>query len=341
MTPQDLPPPIALFRMITGYYVSRAIQVAAQLGIADLLSDGPVHHEDLAARTAMHAPSLNRVLRLLAGAGVLSEGEDGRFALTPIGACLRRDVTGSMHAAALVFGGTTQQAWGDLLHSVRTGEPAFRHVFGADAFTYLEQHPDDGRTFDLAMAGFTRMIAGAVAATYDFARFATLMDVGGGNGMLLEGVLAAYPALRGILYDLPHVAARARARLSEVGLAERYAVTGGDFFTSVPEGADAYMLKHVIHDWNDERASVILKNCHRAMKPDGTLLLIEGVYPPRIDGSDAAFSAAANDVNMLVCTGGRQRSEQEFRDLYQAAGFRLTQIVPTPARVCVIEGVKA
>ncbi len=341
MTPQDIPPPIALFRMITGYYVSRAVHVAATLGVADLLSNGPAHGADLATRTATHAPSLGRVLRLLAGAGVLSEGEDGRFALTPVGACLRRDVPGSMHAAALVFGGTTQQAWGDLQHSVRTGEPAFRHVFGADAFTYLEQHPDDARTFDLAMAGFTRMIAGAVAATYDFSRFTTVMDVGGGNGMLLEGVLTAHPALRGILFDLPHVAERARARLSEIGLAERCAVAGGDFFATVSGGADAYMLKHVIHDWNDARATVILKNCHRAMKPDGTLLLVEGVYPPRIDGSDIAFSAAANDVNMLVCTGGRQRSEEEFRDLYRAAGFRLTRIVPTPARVCVIEGVKA
>ncbi|HKU97299.1 MAG TPA: methyltransferase [Vineibacter sp.] len=341
MTPQDMPPPIALFRMITGYYVSRAVHLAAQLGIADLLSDGPVDAADLAGRTATHAPSLKRVLRLLAGAGVLSEGEDGRFALTPTGACLRRDVPGSMHAAALVFGGTTQQAWGALRHSVATGEPAFHRVFGADAFTYLEQHPDDGRTFDLAMAGFTRMIAGAVAATYDFSRFATVMDVGGGNGMLLEGVLAAYPALRGILFDLPHVAERARQRLGEIGLAERCTVADGDFFTAVPEGADAYMLKHVIHDWDDARATAILTNCHRAMNPNGTLLLVEGVYPPRIDGSDTAFSAAANDVNMLVCTGGRQRSEQEFRDLYQAAGFQLTRIVPTPARVCVIEGVKA
>ena len=255
MSPQELPPPIALFRMITGYYVSRAVHVAAQLGIADLLRQGPVHYEALAGQTSTHAPSLNRVLRLLASVGVLTAEQDGRFSLTPVGACLRSDVPGSMHAAALVFGGTTQQAWSELGHSVRTGEPAFREVFGADAFSYLAQHPEDAATFDLAMAGFTRMIAGAVAATYDFSPFAAVMDVGGGNGMLLEGVLKANTRLRGILFDLPHVADRARARLAEVGLADRCAVAGGDFFTAVPGGAEACMLKHVIHDWDDARAT--------------------------------------------------------------------------------------
>jgi SAM-dependent methyltransferase len=327
--------------MITGYYVSRAVHVAAQLRIADLLAEGPVDVEALADKTATHAPSLGRVLRLLASVGVLNAEEDGRFSLTPIGTCLRPDSPGSMHAAALVFGGNTQQAWSELAHSVRTGEPAFRKVFGADAFVHLEQHPEEAATFDLAMAGFTRMIAGAVAATYDFSSFATVVDVGGGNGMLLEGVLKANPALRGILFDLPHVAHRARARLAEAGLADRCTVTGGDFFAAVPQGGDACLLKHVIHDWDDGRAAEILRNCHRALASDGRLLLVEGVYPPRVDRSDEAMAAASNDVNMLVCTGGRQRSEREFRDLYAAAGFRLTRIVPTPARVCVIEGVKA
>jgi SAM-dependent methyltransferase len=167
------------------------------------------------------------------------------------------------------------------------------------------------------------------------------MDVGGGNGMLLEAILKANPALRGILFDLPHVAERALQRLADAGLADRCTVSGGDFFHAVPANADACMLKHVIHDWNDDRAAAILRNCHRALGQRGVLLLIEGVYPARMDASDAGLSAAANDVNMLVCTGGRQRSEQEFRDLYTAAGFRLTRIMPTPARVCVIEGVKA
>jgi SAM-dependent methyltransferase len=327
--------------MITGYYVSRAVHLAAQLGLADLMATGPMHHDTLAQKTATHAPSLHRVLRLLASAGVLVEETGGRFSLTPVGACMRRDAPGSMHAAALIFGGMTQEAWSELRYSVETGKPAFRKVFGADSFSYLEKHPDEAATFDLAMAGFTRMIAGAVAAAYDFSPFTTVMDVGGGNGMLLEGVLAANPTLRGILFDLPHVAERARARLHATAVADRCQIAGGNFFAEIPKGADACMLKHVIHDWDDEQAAVILRNCHRALDQDGKLLLVEGVYPPRIDTSDAAMSAASNDVNMLVCTGGRQRSEQEFRDLYQTAGFRLTRIVPTPARVCVIEGVKA
>ncbi|HEX2884982.1 methyltransferase [Vineibacter terrae] len=341
MTAQALPPSITLFRMVTGYYVSRAIHVAAALGIADQLAPAPLDHEALAERTGTHAPSLRRVLRLLVGAGVLAEDADGRFSLTAIGTCLRRDVPGSMHAAALLFGGTTQQAWGALQHSVRTGEPAYRHVFGRDAFAHLAAHPEEAAIFDAAMAGFTQMIARAVAATYDFARFACVADIGGGNGMLLEGVLGATPGLRGLLFDLPHVADRARARLASVGLADRCAVAAGDFFADIPGGADAYMLKHVIHDWDDARATTILRNCHRAMAKAGTLLLVEGVYPPHVDQSDAAFAAASNDVNMLVCTGGRQRSEAEFRDLYREAGFRLTRIIPTPARVSVIEGVKA
>ncbi|HJQ55823.1 MAG TPA: methyltransferase [Vineibacter sp.] len=340
MTAQALPPPLALFRMVTGYYVSRAIHVAAELGVADLMRDGPVAAEALATKTGTHAPSLARVLRLLAGVGVFSEEKDGRFALTPVGSCLRADVPGSMRAAALLFGGSTQLAWSELGHSVRTGAPAFRKVFGADAFDYMAQHPVHAANFDLAMAGFTRMIAGAVAVSYDFSSFKTVMDVGGGNGMLLEGVLSANPTLRGILFDLPHVAERARSRLAEIGLADRCAVEGGDFFAAVPDGADACLLKHVIHDWDDARATTILRNCHRALRPNGKLLLVEGVYPPRITASDDGLAAAANDVNMLVCTGGRQRSEHEFRDLYDAAGFRLTRIVPTPARVAVIEGVK-
>jgi SAM-dependent methyltransferase len=341
MTAQEMPPPIALFRMVTGHYVSRAVHLAAELGIADLLAAGPQDSDALAKATASHGPSLRRVLRLLASAGVLTEEADGRFSLTPTGNCLRTDIPGSMHAAALVFGGMTQQAWSGLRHSVQTGKPAFAEVFGTEAFEYLARHPDEAATFDLAMSGFTRMIAGAVAATWDFSPFTTVMDVGGGNGMLLEGILAANPGLRGILFDLPHVAERARQRLHATTVADRCQVLAGDFFDEVPAGADACLLKHVIHDWDDERAAAILRNCHRAMGAGGVLLLVEGVYPPRIDTSDAAMAAASNDVNMLVCTGGRQRSEQEFHELYKAAGFRLTRIAPTPARVCVIEGVKA
>jgi precorrin-6B methylase 2 len=237
--------------------------------------------------------------------------------------------------------GIAQQAWGDLMHSLRTGEPAFSHVFGMDRFAYMAQHPDEAATFDAAMAGFTRQIAIAVAASYDFSPFRRIVDVGGGSGALVAGILQANPALTGVLFDLPHVAERAKASIAALGLADRCAVVGGDFFKGVPEGGDAYLLKHVIHDWNDVRAAEILQSCRRAMGSAARLLIIEGVFPPRIDQSEASRGAAANDVNMLVCTGGRQRSEAEFRALYEAAGLKLTRIVPTEARVGVIEGVRA
>jgi O-methyltransferase domain len=246
-----------------------------------------------------------------------------------------------MRAATLLFGGITQQAWGDLLHSVETGEPAFRRVFGMDSFDYLAEHPDEAANFDTAMADFTRHTAIAVAAAYDFSRIRRIVDVGGGNGVLLAGILAANPTLTGVVFDLPNVAARAAEQIGELDLTDRCEIVVGDFFKEVPSGGDAYLLKHVIHDWNDDRATEILRTCRRAMGAEAKLLIVEGVYPSRIDQSDESRGAAANDVNMLVCTGGRQRSEAEFRGLFDAAGFRLMRIVPTQAPVKVIEGVCA
>jgi hypothetical protein len=340
MTTAELPPSLALFRMVTGYYVSRALYVAAELGIADLLAQGPRHYENLAKATDTHAASLNRVLRLLASVGVFTEEDDGRFALTTLGQYLKSGVPGSMRAAARLFGGRTQDAWTGLLDTVRTGDPAFRRSGHTDPFASMTADPEQAALFDEAMADWTKQVAVAAAAAYDFSRFTTIVDVGGGNGTLLAGILAATAGPRGIVFDLPHVAARAQARLAELSLADRCTAVGGDFFQEVPRGADAYLLKHVIHDWNDERALEILKACRRAMGIDAKLLLVEGVYPPRIDQSTESRGAATNDVNMLVCTGGRQRSEPEFRALYEAAGFTLTRIVPTPPlQTRVIEGV--
>jgi SAM-dependent methyltransferase len=338
---EGLPPPMALFRMASGFYVSRAIHVAAKLGIADLLAEGPQSYGELAKVTGTHAPSLRRMLRLLASVAVFAEEADGKFALTPIGACLRTGVPGSLHAVALLFGGITDKAWSDLLYSVETGKPAFNHVFGMDTFSYMARHPEEAANFDKAMSSFTTQIAVAVTAVYDFSTFRTVVDVGGGNGSLLAGILRVNPSLRGIVFEQPHVAERAKERLRGDGLADRCAVVGGDFFREVPGGGDAYLLKHVIHDWDDEHATAILKNCGRAMDPSSRLLIVEGIYPPRIDPSDECRGAASNDVNMLVCTGGRQRSEDEFRSLLHAAGLKLTRIVPTSAGVGVIEGMRA
>jgi O-methyltransferase domain len=339
--PAGPPPNIVLMQMMLGYYLSRSLHVAATLGIADLVAAGTRGAGELAAATGTHAPSLRRLMRWLASNGLFVEEDDGAFTLTPIGECLRSGVPGSMRAGVLLFTGMTQDAWRDLLYSVQTGEPAFPRVFGTDSFSYMAQHPDDAANFDAAMADFTAFVAAAVSAAYDFSGLGTLVDVGGGNGMLLAGILRANPSLRGILFDLPHVAERARARLADDGLADRCTAIGGDFFTDVPPGGDAYVLKHVIHDWDDARALAILRSCRRAMRAHAKLLIVEGIYPARVEASLASRAAASNDMNMLVCTGGRQRSEAEFRTLYAQAGFALTRIVPTMANSCVIEGVPA
>ena len=335
---QDLSPPIALFRLATGYYVSCAIHAVARLGIADRLKDGRQSHEALAIATGTHAAALRRVLRLLASAGVLVEERDGRFSLTAIGACLREDVPGSMRAAALLFGGPAHRNWLDLPYSLETGEPAFRRTGAADSFVRMAAYPEEAAIFDKAMANFTRQIAPVLAAAYDFSGFGTIVDVGGGNGVLLEGILEANPRLQGVVFDLAHVVERARTRLATTAIGDRCTVHAGDFFREVPGDGDAYLLKHVIHDWDDEQALAILRACRKAVRPEAKLLIVEGVYPPRIDQSEESRGAAANDVNMLVSTGGRQRSADEFRSLYAAAGLALSRIVPTPARVSVIEG---
>ena len=334
-----LPPGLVLYQMAIGHYVSRALDVAARLRIADLLASGPLPADELAAKTDTDAGALRRVLRLLASTGVFEEREDGAFALTPVGELLRSDVPGSARASVLLFSGQgIQDRWRDLDWCVRTGQPAYRKDSpDGDAFTSMT--PEQSKVFDDAMATFAPATAGAMAAAYDFSRFGSVVDVGGGNGAILIGLLGANPRLRGVVFDRPSAIERARAKLAEAGLAGRCAVAAGDFFESVPSGGDAYLLKHVIHDWDDERAAAILRNCRRAMGRDGVLLIAEGVYPPRIDRSLESRGAAANDVNMLVATGGRQRSEAEFRALYTGSGFELTRIVPTAARLALIEGV--
>ena len=333
-----LPPGILLYQLSIGHYVSRALHLAAKLGIADLLADGPRDAESLAAAVRGHAPALRRVLRLLASVGVLTEQEDGRFALAQLGELLRENVPGSMRAMVLLFAGTRiQDSWKELEWCVQTGEPAFKRSNpDDDPFTAMAKDPEQAAVFDKAMATFAPMTAAAVAAAYDFSRFGTVADLGGGNGALLGGILTANPGVRGLLFDQPHVVER--ADLAATGVADRIRVVGGSFFDEVPAGADAYLLKHVIHDWNDERAIAILRKVRAVVPKDGRLLIVEGVYPARVDTSLASRGAAANDVNMLVCTGGPQRSEAEFRSLYEAAGFRLTRVVPTMAPVCVIEG---
>ena len=335
------PPGYALYEMAMGHFLPRALALAARLGLANLLKDGPRSADDLAAATQTHAPSLARVARLLASVGVFAELPDGTFALTPLGEPLRADAAGSVRALVLLFAGVeAQDAWKELEYCVRTGEPAFRRAAPDTPSPYalMAQSSELTALFDQAMATFASWTAAAVEAAIDFSVFARVVDVGGGNGTLLIGLLKACQRLTGVVFDQPQAAARARENVAAAGLAGRCEVIAGSFFDEVPGRADAYLLSNVLVDWDDDRAAAILRNCRAAMPPHGKLLILEEVYPARADRSDACRGVAAIDVLMLVCTGGRQRSEEEFRSLLSASRFRLSRVVPTAAGVSVIQG---
>jgi hypothetical protein len=338
-TPMALPPGLVLYQLAVGHYLSRALALVVKLDLADEMGDAALTIEELARATGTHAPSLQRVLRLLVSVGVLDEPEEGVFALTPMGQLLRGDVDGSMKDAVALFAGEAiQDGWKELEFCVRTGEPAFKKEKpDGDAFDAMRADPEAEATFDRAMAAFTSQAATVVAAVYDFGGCKTVVDVGGGNGALLIGILQANPSLGGIVFDQPKVAERAKREAEAAGLASRLQAVGGSFFESIPRGGDVYLIKHVIHDWDDAHAIQILGRCREAMGLESKLVIVEGVYPSKIDASLVGRGAAANDVNMLVSTGGRQRSEAEFRALLETAGFALTRILPTPARVSLIE----
>lgn len=325
-----------MLRLISGYWVSQAVYVAAKLGLADLLKDGPRSSADLATGTQTHGPSLYRLLRALASLGVLAEDEQGRFSLTPLGECLRGDLPGSQRGLAVMNGEEHYRAYGELLYSVRTGKPGFDHVYGLPCFDYLSQHPQQAKDFDEAMVGVHGRETAAMVEAFDLSGVAVLADVGGGNGSLLTAVLQRYPTMQGILYDLPGVIGRAKANIAAAGLTSRCQCLSGDFFTSVAPGADAYLLRHIIHDWDDERATLILKNIHAVLPANGRVLVVENVIEP---GNAPAFGKLL-DLTMLVIPGGKERTAAEYRALYDAAGFRLNRIVPTRADVCVIEGLR-
>ena len=329
------PPPVTLLQMMTGYWVSQAIYVAAKLGIADLLVDGPRTADDLAAATEAHAPSLYRVLRALASVGVFTEATPGSFALTPLAELLRSGTPDSMRALAITYNEELYRAWGDVLHSVRTGQPAFEHDFGMPVFEYYAQHPEADRVLNEALAGYTTQLAGAVPNVYDFSPFGIVVDVGGGYGALLAAILRSNPTARGILFDQPHVVAGAEEHLASAGVADRCATVGGDFFIEVPAGGDAYVLSQILHDWDDERCVAILRHCRRAMPDHGRLLVVELVLPP----GEEPFFGKWLDLHMLVVASGRERTAAEYGTLFRAAGFELARVVPTPAGPSVVEAV--
>ena len=334
----DLTPRAALYGLVRGFWISRALWVAAKLSLADLLVEGARDSADLATATGTHPPTLHRVLRALCSVGVLREEDTGRFALTPVGATLRSDRADSLRAWTMVaLGEEHYEAWGDLLHTVRTGQVAFEHRFGTDVWTYRTRHTEHAEVFDEAMAKHSGPFAANLVASYSFAGSARLVDVGGGDGALVAAILRAAPEVRAVVLDLPHVAAKAGERMRAAGLEARCEVIGGDMFRAVPRGGDAYILSRVIHDWADEPAVRILRNCREAMLPGSRLLVIERLLPERIERGAAAQAAVFSDLLMMVMNGGCERTESQYRALFSAAGLRHTRTIRTRGEVSVVE----
>lgn len=332
----DLAPHQQLDRMISGYWISQAIYAAAKFGIADILKDGPQSVEQLAQASSTNVGALYRLLRALASVGIFSEGEGRRFSLTPLADPLRSDVEGSKRALALMMGNVQFRAWSEIAFSIETGQPAFEEVYGQPIFDYLGDHPNEAGIFDEAMTGIHGRESASVLEAYDFSGIGVLADIGGGNGSQISSVLREHARMKGILFDLPHVVERARGRLDAAGLLDRCELAGGSFFESVPSGADAYMMRHIIHDWDDEKSLAILRNCHAAMSPESKLLVVESVIPP----GNEPFGGKLLDLVMLLIPGGKERTEDEYRELFAQAGFRLARIVPTASEISIIEGVR-
>jgi SAM-dependent methyltransferase len=331
-----LAPADTLLGIVRGYHHAQALWVAATLGIADHLANGPRSVSDLAAATGTHAPSLLRLLRALASIDVFAENDGQRFCLTPLAEPLRADAPSSARNLLRLLGDPILFAsWGQLLHSVRTGGPAFNQVYGMGLYPYLAQHPEAAEVFNAGMASLPRHQA--ALEIYEFGDAGTIVDVGGGNGRLITAILRAHPEQRGILYDLPEVVASARERLEREGLGERCQVVGGGFMESVPAGGDLYLLSDVLHNWDDSQALTILANCRKVMAAAGRLVVIQEVLPANNDDAIGRFS----DLNMLILLGGRERTADDFRELLSTAGFAMSRIIPTRVSYSVIEAVPA
>jgi hypothetical protein len=314
-----------LRRLVNSYQLSQAIHVAAVLGIADLLADGPRSSGELATATKTDPRALYRLLRALAAFGLFHEDGERRFALTELGDALRNDAPESVAGwAAFVGRRNIRDAWSVLEESIRTGENAFRLEHGMSVWEYRAQHPEESEAFDRAMASSSHLVIRSLIEAYDFGRFGTIVDVGGGNGTLLRALLDEYPQLNGVLFDQPHV-------VEGVELGERASVVAGSFFDAVPEGGDAYLLKWIIHDWEDEEAVAILRTVR---EQGGTLLLVERVVEPANEGPETKLG----DLNMLVGPGGQERTLEEFRALFAAAGYELSGDTPTASGMHVLEG---
>jgi len=323
-----------MLQIISGFWVSRAIFAIAKLGIPDLLQSGPKTVAELASATKMHAPSLFRVLRALVSVGILNSADGGRFAQTPLSETLVTDVPGSLRWFAVSeLGQEHYPAWGNLMHSLKTGDIAFDNFFGVDVWKYFQQNPEDAAVFNNSMSNMTAATNEAITSVYDFSGFETLVDVGGGHGGLITEILKSNPKLKGVLFDADEVIQGARLKLDAAGLTDRCETVAGDFFNSVPAGGDAYIMKWIIHDWNDEKAITILRNCRNQMSQNAKLIVVDCVVPETDEPDFSKFI----DLNMLVMTGGKERTAKEFDQLLGAAGFKLLRVIPTDLPTAIVE----
>lgn len=330
----ELPPPVRISLLSQGQIISGTLALAAELGIADHLADGPRSSAELAQVTSTHPRSLYRLLRLLCSVGVFTEIQPDSFAQTPLSECLRTGVPGSMRSWLRMIGLKNRyQMQAEALHSLKTGEPVFERVTGMGFFEYHAAHPEEGEIFNQAMNDMGEGVAAAVASSYDFSGVGKVIDVGGGHGTLIAAIMRKYPQMTGILFDMPHVADRARESIASAGLARRCEVLGGDFFKSVPAGCDAYLLRWIIHDWDHEQAVAILRNCRQAMGASSRLLLIEMVLPT----GNEFHPGKLLDYIMLISLGGQERTQEEYDSLLREADLRLNKVAPTGSQMSVIE----
>jgi hypothetical protein len=333
---QSLPPQAQVMQIMTASILTQAVYAAAELGIADHLAGGSKTAAQIATAVGAHPEAVFRLMRALVSAGVFSQVDDERFGLSPAAECLRSDSAQSLRDMVLMMGSKWRlRAWEEIVVSIRTGKASFDAVFGMGPFTYFQQNPDAAAVFHRAMVSYTSTVATAVAAAYDFSSSRTLVDVAGGHGYLIAALLNTNPSLRGILFDLPEVVAGAQPLLTSKGVADRCKIVGGNFFESVTPGGDVYIMKQIIHDWDDDKASRLLRNCRRAMPAASKLLLIETVVPA---GQEPAH-AKLLDLEVLIALGGKERTEEQYRMLLTRADFNLTGIIQTDAGIQIVESV--
>jgi hypothetical protein len=336
--PSKLPPHVQLIQMGQAHVVARTVYAAAKLGLADQLASGPKSAAELAEPMHVHAPSLHRLMRTLASLGILTGRTEQRFALTDLGKALTTGAPGSARSTLLVFGSDwVLRGLDNMIYSVQTGKAGFDKAHGVSIFDYLAQHPDDASLFSETMVGIHGQEPSAVAAAYDFSTFDTIVDVGGATGNLLATVLASRSGPRGVLFDRPYVVQEASALLEARGVSHRVTIEAGNFFERVPAGADAYILSHILHDWNEHQCLTILGHVRQAMNSSGRLLIVEMVIPP----GDTPHPGKLLDMSMLVFTGGQERTAEEYELLLSKAGFRLAKVIPTDSAASILEAAVA